>query len=75
MSKHYSSDHDFNDAITALVKSGWQYRTAGRSKHAKLIAPNGRKMTIPYSPGDWRAIRNFHRDTAKLAALPAAKRD
>ncbi|MBF3831145.1 hypothetical protein [Burkholderia pseudomallei] len=75
--KRYSSDKDFNAAIASLVSDGWQYRTAGKSKHAKVIVPNGRKMTIPYSPGDWRAIRNFHRNAAHLAALPSneAKRD
>ncbi|HDR9127191.1 TPA: hypothetical protein QDB31_004245 [Burkholderia vietnamiensis] len=74
MSKHYSSDKDFNAAIAHLVRErGWTYQTPGKSKHAKVIAPNGRKMTVPYSPGDWRAVRNFRRDAEHLAALPATK--
>ncbi|MFM0593980.1 hypothetical protein [Paraburkholderia dilworthii] len=72
MTKRYSSDKDVSATIASLVKSGWQYRTAGHSKHAKIIAPNGRKMTVPYSPSDWRALRNLRRDAERLAALPAA---
>ncbi|WP_186020502.1 hypothetical protein [Burkholderia gladioli] len=74
MSKHYSSNKDFNEAIAGLVQdAGWQYRPPGKSKHAKVIAPNGRKMTVPFSPGDWRAVRNFRREVARLSALPPTK--
>lgn len=71
--KRYSSDKDFNAAIANLVRDhGWTYQTPGHSKHAKVIAPNGRKMTVPVSPSDWRAVRNFRRSAAHLAALPPA---
>ncbi|WP_186264229.1 hypothetical protein [Burkholderia gladioli] len=73
MSKHYASNKDFNVVVANLVKSGWRYQPAGNSKYAKVIAPNGRRMSVPYSLGDWRAIKNFRRDAAHLAALPSSK--
>ncbi|MDN4573659.1 hypothetical protein DBB29_08735 [Pandoraea cepalis] len=73
MSKHYSSDKDMHAVVADLVKDGWTYQAKGRSKHPKVIAPNGRKMTYPLTPSDWRAVRNLRRDAARLAALPPAK--
>ena len=54
-------------------EKGWRIVSAGRGRHAKLITPNGRKTTIPGSPSDWRAFKNFKRDTAHLAQEPDAK--
>lgn len=42
----YSSDKDVNAQIASLVRAGWKYQARGRSKHAKVIAPNGRKMAV-----------------------------
>ncbi|WP_176322295.1 hypothetical protein [Burkholderia vietnamiensis] len=69
----YSSDKDVNAQIASLVRAGWKFQARGRSKHAKIMAPNGRKMTVPYSPSDWRALRNLRRDAERLAMLPSAK--
>lgn len=67
----YSTDKDFNSYIDGLIQAGWIFKPKGHRKHAKLIAPNGRSMSIAGSPSDWRALRNLQRDTARLAALPA----
>lgn len=67
----YSTDKDFNRFIAGLVRTGWTFQPKGHRKHAKLIAPNGRSLTIAGSPSDWRALRNLRRDTEYLAALPS----
>jgi hypothetical protein len=50
--------------IDALVKDlrvlGWGYRRRG--KHGVLIAPGGRRLSVPSTPSDWRAYKNFRRD-------------
>ncbi|KVS42095.1 hypothetical protein WK35_25440 [Burkholderia vietnamiensis] len=73
MSKHFSSDKDMHAAIASLVRDGWTHQTKGRGKHPKVIAPNGRAMSYPLTPSDWRAVRNLRRDAARLAALPPGK--
>ncbi|OLL33691.1 hypothetical protein BTH42_00505 [Burkholderia sp. SRS-W-2-2016] len=69
--KHYSNDKDVNAAVANLVRGGWTVQAKGRSKHPKLIAPNGYRMAFPLTPSDWRALRNLRRDADRLAALPA----
>lgn len=75
MHMRYSANRDIADHVEKLLKEhGWKYVAQGNGKHAKLVAPNGRKTTIPGSPSDWRSFRNFKRDTAYLASLPAAQK-
>lgn len=60
--------------IDALVKElrllGWAYRKGG--KHGVLIAPAGRRLSVPSTPSDWRAYKNFRRDVRAIqsAELP-----
>ncbi len=72
MSKHYSSNKDMHAAVASLVRDGWTHQAKGKARHPKVIAPNGRKMTYPLTPSDWRAVRNLRRDAEHLAALPPA---
>ncbi|MGX5872953.1 hypothetical protein MJ547_04225 [Burkholderia gladioli] len=66
----YSKSKDFNHHVKGLVHDGWTFIPKGRHKHAKLLAPNGRAITVPGSPSDWRGLRNFKRDSAHIASLP-----
>lgn len=51
--------------VTGLVRRGWYYRHG--KKHGKLVHPNGKFfLTIPKTPGDWRAARNFQRDIRNI---------
>lgn len=71
----YSANREIADHVEILIKEkGWKYVAQGNHKHAKLVAPNGRKTTVPGTPSDWRAIKNFQRDTAYLASLPDTRK-
>jgi hypothetical protein len=59
----YSANKDVAKIVHTLVKSGWLYKMGGR--HGKLIAPSGRSLTVPCSPSDHRAARNFRQDARK----------
>ncbi|AXW32897.1 hypothetical protein CJO88_05835 [Ralstonia solanacearum] len=61
----YSNDKDIAATVRRLLEDGWRY-IAGR-KHGRLVAPNGRKLTVPCTPSDWRASRNFTRDVRRLS--------
>jgi hypothetical protein len=61
-----------NAQVASLERAGCTFQARGRSKHAKITASNGRKMTASYSTSV-RALRNLRRDAERLAALPAAK--
>ncbi|MGZ5118894.1 MAG: hypothetical protein ACXWCY_26875 [Burkholderiales bacterium] len=56
----YSTSKDVNDVVTERVRVGWLY--SRRRKHGRLVAPNGRSVTIPISPSDHRAVLNLLRD-------------
>lgn len=57
----YSTSKDFNRLVKQLVNAGWAFSRG--SKHGRLTPPFGRPtLTVPGSPGDSRALYNFHRD-------------
>ena len=58
--KKYSSDKDINKLVGSLCKIGWQF--INRKKHGALITPHGKKLTVPSSPSDRRAFKNFSTD-------------
>lgn len=68
MVQKYSNCKEINDLVLRKLKQGWRVRR-GR-KHDCLIAPNNRRIAIPNSPSDWRALRNFRNDVAGLYAEP-----
>ncbi|WP_351078642.1 hypothetical protein [Shewanella sp. CAL98-MNA-CIBAN-0140] len=63
--KKYSSDKNINNLVYHIIKSkGWEeYR---RGRHLILIAPNGRKLSVPGTPSDVRAFNNFKSDVRRL---------
>lgn len=61
----YSHHKDISRIVASLTKHGWRFRR-GR-KHGVLIAPTGRRIAVPGTPSDCRALRNFERDVRHLA--------
>lgn len=62
--KKFSCNKDINFYVRKLIATGWVYKN--RKKHACIIAPLGGKITVPCTPSDRRAFRNFKRDTRHL---------
>ncbi|PLY02339.1 MAG: hypothetical protein C0622_05655 [Desulfuromonas sp.] len=62
--KKYSSDKDINKEIIMLMRSGWSY--LDRKKHGIIMSPHGRKLSVPGSPSDRRALYNFRRDVRQI---------
>lgn len=60
----YSNDMDVATIVRELVRNGWKYHTGGR--HGKIISPTGRRMPVPGTPSDYRALRNFKSDIRRL---------
>jgi len=58
--KKFSSDKDINKLVIKLCKLGWGYKN--RKKHGALLTPSGKKITVPSSPSDRRAYKNFSSD-------------
>jgi hypothetical protein len=61
----YSKDKRIASMVRSLVAEGWRY-LPGR-KHGKLVAPNGRRLSIPSTPSDWRAGHNFVSDARRIS--------
>jgi len=62
--KKYSSCKEIHCLVKRLVKQGWGYQRG--KKHGRIIAPSGRKLTIPSTPSDCRAYYNFRGDVRGL---------
>lgn len=63
--KKFSSDKDIQKFVAMLIRSGWVYMRG--SKHGKLRSPEGKKITVPGSPSDKRAYKNFVTDIRRIA--------
>jgi len=55
--KRISSDNQINKAVLFKLKKGWNIRRG--AKHWIMNAPNGRRLTIPSTPSDYRSAKNF----------------
>ncbi|MGF6570112.1 hypothetical protein [Paraburkholderia fungorum] len=67
----FSSNKEINEAVAKLVRQGWTYHDKGRRKHAKIVAENGRCMTIPCSTRNRNAVNDLQHRAQRLAALPS----
>jgi len=65
----YSKDKDIAALVRGLIREGWRCHMGGR--HGKLTSPEGRWITVPCTPSDHRALRNFKRDLRKVISLCA----
>lgn len=61
----YSKDKDINRLIRQLIRLGWRFQ---KGRHGKLKPPNTDSIfvTVPSTPSDRRAFRNFLGDLRKL---------
>jgi len=65
--KKYSSDKDINMLVRILLKKkGWSIK---QGRHPRLITPSGVKITVPSTPSDFRAFKNFKMDIRRLKEL------
>ena len=61
----FSSSKDINSVIQEKVKNGWVFKKG--KKHGKLIhIATGRKLAVPSTPSDYRAMMNFSADVKRL---------
>lgn len=61
----YSTDKDINKLVRRLVQLGWSVKKG--KKHPLLSSPQGKRMPIPSTPSDRRALYNFSKDIKKMA--------
>lgn len=67
MMKKYSKDKNINVLVNSLVqKKGW---LVSYGRHPMLVSPIGKKITVPSSPSDYRAYKNFKLDIRRLQGL------
>lgn len=62
--KKYSSDKDIHNRVKYMCKIGWLFKKI--KKHGALISPRGKKLTVPCSPSDYRAFKNFCNDLQSI---------
>jgi predicted RNA binding protein YcfA (HicA-like mRNA interferase family) len=67
--KKFTSNKDFNVYIKQLCRAGWTFIQG--KKHAKLLAPSGKRVVVPGSPSDKRALDSFKRDVRLCCAMEA----
>jgi predicted RNA binding protein YcfA (HicA-like mRNA interferase family) len=60
----YSSSKEIEKEVQLRVRQGWQY--VRKSKHGRLVSPTGGFVTVPCTPSDRRALRNFRRDVERV---------
>jgi hypothetical protein len=62
--KKYSNCKEINKLVKKLVSLGYIYLNG--KKHGRLLFPDGRFCTsVPGSPSDHRAYKNFYLDTQR----------
>lgn len=66
---YYCKDTKIDALVKDLRSLGWGFRRG--SKHGVLIAPGGRRLSIPSTPSDWRAYKNFRRDVKSVQSTAA----
>ncbi len=68
----YSADKELNKYVRELITDGWVY--ARKKKHGRLKSPcNKWVTTVPGSPSDVRAFRNFKQDIARFTKRKFSK--
>lgn len=60
----YSNSKEIEKEVKSRVQEGWEY--VRKRKHGRLVSPNGGFVTVPCTPSDHRAPRNFRRDVERV---------
>lgn len=55
----YSNDETVQKVVEDLLKQGCSFESAHRSRHNKVVFPNGHKLPIPGTVNDFRSGMNF----------------
>ncbi|MBT0068284.1 hypothetical protein J4H69_20265 [Vibrio alginolyticus] len=63
--RRFSKNKDINAFIRQLIKSKQWYCVQG-GKHCSLFSPAGKRITIPSTPSDYRAYKNFKKDIERI---------
>lgn len=73
MKQHkYSKNDSINAQVKLLIKQGYRYKRG--SKHGALISSDGKKrISIPGTPSDWRASRQFRAEVNRRIVKRAKK--
>ncbi|EGR2287798.1 hypothetical protein D0815_20175 [Vibrio parahaemolyticus] len=58
--QRYSNNKDIQKLVCQLIKCNWQFQR--RKKHGSICSPTGKRYTVPSTPSDKRAFRNFSKD-------------
>ena len=58
----YSTDKQVEKMVRELLARNCGWAVSHSGKHLKLVAPNGRKITVSRSPSDTHAYRNIMAD-------------
>lgn len=53
----YSQDKNINTVVKDLIDVGW--KAVKKKRHWQLMSPIGRVLTVPSTPSDIRAVKNF----------------
>lgn len=62
----FSTNESVNQLVKGLITQGWCIKKG--SKHRKVVSPEGRIATIPSTPSDRRAGKNFAQDIKRIQA-------
>ncbi len=62
--KRFSNNKEIQKLVARLIRNGWQ--CVRGAKHTKLLAPNGKRITVPSTPSDRKAFINFSKDIQRL---------
>ena len=66
--KKYSRDKNINELVKRLLKHyGWKLKKQNR--HPVSVSPSGQQQTIPCTPSDYRAFKNFKHDIRRLQGI------
>lgn len=68
----FSKNREINEIVKNLIRLGLaSFKWGG--KHGKIFFIQAKKtLTVPFSPSDWRACRNFQRDVANIIKLDSS---
>lgn len=62
----FSKNREINAIVKKLIQSKRVSFNWG-GKHGKIFFLSSKKtLTVPFSPSDWRAYRNFQRDVGNI---------
>ncbi|KMV29896.1 hypothetical protein AB733_15510 [Photobacterium swingsii] len=63
--RRFSKNKDINHFIKILIRNNnWQFFNG--KNHGSLYSPGGKRITVPTTPSDHRAFKNFKKDILRI---------